>query len=58
MSKGADVSFVKKQVLSLVVLVDEIKMILVVFWAKKPRMVLNASFLIKCASSTINRLKF
>nr|DBA07393.1 TPA_asm: m88.6 sORF 4 [Murid betaherpesvirus 1]DBA07847.1 TPA_asm: m88.6 sORF 4 [Murid betaherpesvirus 1] len=34
------------------------KMIFVVFWARKPRIVLKASFLMKCASSTIKRLKF
>lgn len=58
MSNGAEVSFVRKHVLSLVVFVEEMKIIFVVFCARNPRMVLKASFLIKCASSTIRRLKF
>lgn len=58
MSNGADVNFVRKHVLSLVVFVEEINIIFVVFCARKPKIVLNASFLIKCASSTMRRLKF
>ncbi|AAZ80630.1 protein UL91a [Cynomolgus macaque cytomegalovirus strain Mauritius] len=58
MSNGALLRRVRKQVASLVVLVDEMKMILVVFCARKPRMVLKASFLMKCASSTSRRWKF